>query len=500
MKKESIGNLILRNSLWNSFSAVIAKLGGFIFTIIIARLLLPELFGLYSLVLSVALIVMVLTDAGTSSGTLIFIPQALKRGKGREKARSYFRHLLKIRGLITSISIVLLIILAKPIAYNLFEKPIIVLPLLFSALYIITTSAKDIFYNLFISLKSLEKVPVITTVYHLSRILLAVVAVLLLPKNHKISGIFIAFSLAALIAIVYILVLLKNNKDLIFGKIKKINKPRVNKYLVHLSFASLTLVIFGSMDTLMLSKFVEPAFLGYYRAALSLALAIPGFFAIWDVILPVFMQINQKKLEKTSKDILRFVMMISIPAAIGLSILARQSAILVYGKEYLLATAPLTILAVLIITSPLIGFHSSILKAKENPRFLAKFILISAILNIALNYILISYLIRFGPVYALSGAAIATVISRIFLLTAVASKNQTSYDIIPEKLPIVKFIFSSLIMAAAVLIFNRHVDLNPVVGLVEIPAGIIIYFGVLWLIKGINKEDIKSLRPVNRGN
>ena len=175
MKKESIGNLILRNSLWNSFSALIAKLGGFIFTIVIARLLLPELFGLYSLVLSIALIAMVLTDAGTSSGILMFIPKALKEKNNRVNARSNFRYLLKVKGLVMSIVILLLLILARPLAYNFFEKPAIFLPILLATLYIITTSMKDMFYNLFVSLKELSRVPVITTIYHLSKIILSIV-------------------------------------------------------------------------------------------------------------------------------------------------------------------------------------------------------------------------------------------------------------------------------------------------------------------------------------
>ncbi|MBT3866173.1 oligosaccharide flippase family protein [Candidatus Woesearchaeota archaeon] len=498
MKKESIGNLILRNSLWNSFSALIAKLGGFIFTIVIARLLLPELFGLYSLVLSIALIAMVLTDAGTSSGILMFIPKALKEKNNRVNARSNFRYLLKVKGLVMSIVILLLLILARPLAYNFFEKPAIFLPILLATLYIITTSMKDMFYNLFVSLKELSRVPVITTIYHLSKIILSIVAVILLPVSYKISGIFVAFSLAALIALVYILVLLRKNKDLILGKIKEIKKPRINKYLLHLSFASLTLVIFGSMDTLMLSKFVEPEFLGYYRAALSLALAIPGFFAIWDVILPIFTQVNQKSLEKTSKDILRFVMMLSIPAAAGLIVLARQSTLLIYGKEYILATAPLIILSTLVITSPLIAFHSSVLKAKENTKFLAKFILISALLNIALNYILISYLIKLGPIHALMGAAIATVFSRVFLLAALASKNYTAHNILPLKLPIIKFFISSSVMAIAIILFNKLINLNPILGLIEIPVGILIYFGVLLIIKGVTVDEIKALRPSRR--
>ena len=48
--------LALKNSTYKFLNTAIAKGGSLIFTIIVARLLLPELFGLYSLALSTIII------------------------------------------------------------------------------------------------------------------------------------------------------------------------------------------------------------------------------------------------------------------------------------------------------------------------------------------------------------------------------------------------------------------------------------------------------------
>ena len=64
VKSENLSNIVIKNSGYMFLSNLILKFGGLIFTIIIARILLPELFGIYSLVLSIITIFIVFANLG----------------------------------------------------------------------------------------------------------------------------------------------------------------------------------------------------------------------------------------------------------------------------------------------------------------------------------------------------------------------------------------------------------------------------------------------------
>ena len=50
-KKESLTEETMKNSFYNMTGTIVSRIGGLILTVILARFLLPELFGIYSLVL-----------------------------------------------------------------------------------------------------------------------------------------------------------------------------------------------------------------------------------------------------------------------------------------------------------------------------------------------------------------------------------------------------------------------------------------------------------------
>ncbi|MEM2070925.1 MAG: oligosaccharide flippase family protein, partial [Archaeoglobaceae archaeon] len=60
---------VFRNFIYNASSLLIGNLSGLIVSIYLAKTLKPELFGIYSLVLSIAYLVLSLTDLGINAAT-----------------------------------------------------------------------------------------------------------------------------------------------------------------------------------------------------------------------------------------------------------------------------------------------------------------------------------------------------------------------------------------------------------------------------------------------
>ncbi|NCA80885.1 MAG: hypothetical protein EOM76_12040, partial [Sphingobacteriia bacterium] len=69
-------------------------MGSLIFTIIVARLLLPDKMGLYNLALSTIVLLSVFSDLGIGEAILTFVSKMSGVGKNA-KAKGYFKRLFK---------------------------------------------------------------------------------------------------------------------------------------------------------------------------------------------------------------------------------------------------------------------------------------------------------------------------------------------------------------------------------------------------------------------
>jgi len=496
IENQNLSEIAIKNSSYSLVAGLIYKFGGLILTILIARLLLPELFGIYALVLSIVTIFITFTNLGIDETSLRYISDALGK-KDNKKARSYFKYLLKIKTLLVVFVISIILLFSRFLSYDIYNKPFLFYPLIFSCLFIIAESFKNFIGHLFLATKNLKPTPFLELLHQTAKISFSILAILILSSEFKVAGLFFALALAGFIHLfLIVLVLYKKDKSLFIGKKESVDKKRINNYLKFMSVASISLVFFGSIDTLMLGKFVESSYIGYYRVALSLIITIASVFSLSGVLLPMFTQIHKKRFERGFQKTFRYLMLIAIPATVGILFIGKYLIFAVYGDEYLLAVSSLYFLSVLIITMPLITLYTTIFKSKEKTKILAKGVLISLIINIVLNFVLIKYLLQFSQEYVIIGVGIATVTSRLILLGILVVNAKHKFNLSIKSIGLRKPVFATIVMALFLLIFNNFVDMNIFFGIIEIIFGAGIYFGVLILIKGVGKEDwelVKSL-------
>jgi len=88
IENENLSENVIRNSTYDFASNMVAKFGGMILTIfILARMLGPELFGIYALSLSIISIFLTFTDLGVSSAASRYIAEAIGKND-KIKARN----------------------------------------------------------------------------------------------------------------------------------------------------------------------------------------------------------------------------------------------------------------------------------------------------------------------------------------------------------------------------------------------------------------------------
>jgi O-antigen/teichoic acid export membrane protein len=172
--------------------------------------------------------------------------------------------------------------------------------------------------------------------------------------------------------------------------------------------------------------------------------------------------------------------MIIIPIAMVVTMFSDSIILLVYNKKFLASSL---VFAVLIWSEVFIFFgtildHLIIVINKQ--KFNLIFTMISAVTNVVLNLILI-------PHYGIMGAAIATVISYsgTCVLSAFLSTTRP-YSLVGWRM-IPKPLIASLVMGVY-LFYTRN---NLVISII---GGVTIFFLIMFLVKGIEQQDIAIIR------
>jgi O-antigen/teichoic acid export membrane protein len=216
-----MGETLIKNIEYNFVSILLNRIGGLILTIILARFLSPELFGIYSLILSVTLLAMVFTDIGTNNAIIRYVSNAISKKKKKE-AKEYFKYFLIVKLVIILISTILLILLGRIISNNIFDKPEMYYPLIVSALYVLLSPVGGIFSIFFYIKKEIRYTTKLETINQIIRIIFSILSVAILSDINKIAGIFLGFALASAYTIFYAIRFTRKHFGFIFKKVFKI--------------------------------------------------------------------------------------------------------------------------------------------------------------------------------------------------------------------------------------------------------------------------------------
>ncbi len=422
-KRKFVGftGLAVKNSTYQFLTTGIAKGGSLIFTIIIARMLLPELFGLYSLALSTIIIFASFSDLGINWALTGYISQFLGKNKP-EKAKAYLVYLTKVKLILIILASTLLIVLARVISNYYYHQPIS-LALVAGSLYILALGFISVADSTFFASNNFKYPMYKEILFQILRLIFVPLAVLLTISSSiqqdTLFWIILALSMSYLVSLIYILVLMRKKISFVHEKSQDLSKQEKKSlwmFILPLSATALSGVFFGYIDIVMLGRYVLPEFIGYYKAAFSLISGLVPIISFAPALFPLFSRLKGKRLERGFKKSMKFMLGLSVLALIGTLIFAGLAVRIVFGTEYSQATNILRLLAVLLLFAPISLLYESYFISQGKTKLIAILLWISTILNIILNYILITWLVQYSFFMAVVGAAIATLISRFAYL------------------------------------------------------------------------------------
>jgi O-antigen/teichoic acid export membrane protein len=406
--------LAVKNSIYQFSTTLIAKIGSLIFTIIMARLLLPELFGLYSLALSTILVFSVFSDLGVSNALIVFLSKGIKK-------KSYYNKLLKLKLKLLFLSSLILLLVSYFVSNYYYDKPIFY-ALLAGAIYILFGGLTGFLESGFKALNKFKQPLINEIIFQILRFSLIPLLTLYLLKISASNEIIIFYiilivSFCYFLRLLFLWIISKKQFTFLIDKkeILSLNEEyKLKKFILPLSAMALSGVFFGYTDIIMLGYFVSEKFIGYYSGSFSLITAastIIGFAGA--ALMPIFSKLKGARLKRGFRKSTSISVLISIFSFIFVLKFSSIIIKIVFGNAYLQAVPLLKLFSVLLIIIPLNSIYQTYFISQKRTKILAKLLILSSILNIIFNYIFIKYVLSFGEFYGIFGAGIATIFSQI---------------------------------------------------------------------------------------
>lgn len=181
---------------------------------------------------------------------------------------------------------------------------------------------------------------------------------------------------------------------------------RLLRFSLPLALAAYITVFLSYLDIIMIGYFLDSTQVGYYRAIQPLRRApIFVMIAFQFLFLPLATELYEKdeitKLGEFYKTSTKWIVVITLPIVLVLSIFSKDVVRLLYGTDYLPAATALSVLVIGLYFRAFVGLNGDMVKAIDRTNIE----MISAAAGVLGNFLLNLLLI---PRYGIVGAAIAT--------------------------------------------------------------------------------------------
>jgi len=459
-----------KNTFVLSISQILSYLLAFFYTIAIARYLGADGFGILSFALAFAGIFGILADLGLNTLAVKEI------AKDKSLAKKYLGNFIFTK-IILSIFTILIIALTLNI-FNFPAQTIIVVYLVtFSVIF---NAFSGIFNSIFQAYEKMEYQSLGQILYS---ILMLIGVLLAIIYGFNIIGFaFLYFAFSAILLIYNIIICVKKFIQVILeidihfmiSKLKEALPFGINGFFVF---------IYIWADIVLLSLMQGNQAVGWYNAAYKIVTVFMFVQSVTNIsVFPVMSQlyVNSKtSLKKLVEKYFKFMLLISFPLGIGITLLSSNIILIIFGKQYENSVIALQILIWSGIFIFLYTAFAQLFLSAGKQITLTKITGICMIENVLLNLILI-------PKFSYVGASFVTVITEftLFILIFIVAHNM-GYGISLKQLKdVIKVISASLIMGIFIFLFSKS-NLFLVV-----PLSIIIYLGILFIIKTFDEDDL----------
>ena len=455
-------------------------------------------YGIFTAALSIPVIILIFSTFGI--GTIAVRNIAYARGLKDEKeittlVTSFFS-VFTIAGFVSGL---LLYLLSDFIAYDIFNRPALALPLKIFSLALPITKIAQSLSGIF---RGFDKVaPKILFYDIIKHFIFLIIVFFIVIYELDFINVYYAYIIAMVISC--ILLYIYAVRKISFHKFlnyKLLNKAKI-KELIFLSapiFIGTIITLFTNwIDTFMILALKSPESVAQYDSVvvLSATIAFP-LGALTMIYMPIISGLYIKKkyneMKHIYKILTKWLFFLTLPIFLTFILFPEIIIGFLYTSEYLIASRAMQIICISSIATIILGLNSQNLVITGKLKIILIASIISAVVNISLNYYLI-------PIYGINGAAFASMISIIItnsflsiLLYYYTKVQPFSKNLIK---PIVLVILSSL---GIYYLFTTFIDINVMfVAIFYILMNLIFFISII-ITKSVDKEDLDMLISFER--
>jgi len=460
------------------FASQIVSMGiGFFYLIFSARYLGPELFGLLTFALAFTGIFGLLLDLGLNNLAI----REVARDKSR--ANEYLSNITFIKLIMGVITFGLTAVVAYSLGYS-GETLAVVYLLTLSTIFVAFTAS---FYAIF---QSFERMEYLSIGAILSGLLLLTGAVILIARSAGVVAFAAIYLVCNALVLGYSFFITKRKFHLFKVEVDLDFWGPTIRQALPFGLSGFFTTIYFWIDSLMLSLIQGNQAVGWYNAGYRLVfslLFIPTVFSA--AVFPAMSRFHissRDSLHMMWKKFIRFMLILGIPIAVGTTLLAGRVVPLIFGEGY----APSVAVVQLLIWSLVFIFVNAafvrLFESTNKQIIVTKITGLMVIVNVAINLVLI-------PKFSYVGASIAILITEsIALVLLFFLAERELYVLKKTELAsvVLKIIGASVLMGLFVAYFHT-LNLFLVIVLASL-----LYFGTLYVVKGIEKEDIMLIKSI----
>lgn len=255
--------------------------------------------------------------------------------------------------------------------------------------------------------------------------------------------------------------------------------------------------LYVQLNRTMLGLMVNEKASGFYQYSDNLVKLILAFVtATGTVMLPhvanAFAQHDMEKVHKMLYKSFDFVSALAYPMMFGIAGVSMTLAPLYYSSKYAPVGPAMLIESIVIL---MIGWSNVIgtqyLLPVNRVKDFTTSVTIGAVVNIIMNFPMIH-------LWGLNGAMWSTVLSEISVTAYQLFVVRKSLDIKKMFAGSWKYLLSGIVMFVPVFWLNTHMKASWLWMLVEVVLGVVIYFGMVWLLRAPVINQAKELLHIKR--
>jgi O-antigen/teichoic acid export membrane protein len=457
---------------------IAVAIGGLIFIPLLTKTLGAYGYGLYQQMLVTIGILSPLASFGLNNALVRFLP-AMKAKKDKQ---NIFFSILSFK-LVTSIIIAsLLFIFSETISKAFFDGETYIVLLTGIIFLIAGSNILGLFY--FRSTRQFKIYVILRVLDSYSKIALAYYMIV---TGRGIFGVIFSYFVVTTFFALISLLLVALQIGISLPKFK--HMKTWFKYGIPLIPTGLSLWIITFSDRYVISYVLGISFVGIYSAAYMIGFSFYMLIELINfVLVPTASKLYDEgefsEVQEYLSYVLKFFLLIAIPAVVGLTIFSREILALVTTPAIAeVAWKVLPIIATCTLLAGIGDIFDKTLRLKKKTTKIGIVITAAAIINLLLNFTLI-------PEFGILGAAIATIIAYGLSASLMIFFSTREFKFKVDTKTIIKIVLASAVMALIGFLWNPVTVISLVLCIL---ACIAAYFLILYLLRVFSLKEVKFL-------